>query len=105
HLGGVVVAVQDRAEVGAWSGVRDGAAARVVGRELSGVIGSARQQDRRVLDALRHEDDRVQFYPVAHGDHHLAPDVIETIIDGLEFGRRFTWQGGVLRLRRRWFGE
>ena len=98
HVGGVVVAVQDRAEVRAVG----------VAGELRGVVGRARQQDRRALRALRHQDDRVQLHAVAHGDHHLAPDVVEAVGDGLELagvslGKAGYWGGA--SLRRQWFGE
>src|SRR5215471_560703 len=57
-------------------------------RSLCGrVIGSTGQQHRRVLGALWNEDYGVELHAVAHGDHHLTADVIETA------GRRFNVSG------------
>ena len=94
-LSGVVIAAQDRAEVGA---------ARV-GGEIGGVVGCAGQQDRRVFGSFGDEDDGVQLYAVAHGDHHLAPQVIEAIGDGIQFGGRFVGQGGGSGWRRSLGGD
>ena len=88
-LGGVVVAVQARAQV------------RAVGaaRERGGVVGRAREQDRRVPGALRHEDDGMQLHPVTHGDHHVALHVVEAVGGGGECRRRLARERGVLRRR------
>ena len=58
-----------------------------VAGELVGVVGRARQEDRRAFRALRNQDDGVQLDAVAHGDHHLAPDVVEAVVGRLELGR------------------
>ena len=77
HIDGVVVAVQDRPEVRALG----------VARELVGVVGRAGQEDRRSFRALRDQDDGVQLDAVAHGNHHLAPGVVEAVVGRLELGR------------------
>ena len=59
--------------------------------EFGGVVGRARQQDWRVLRALRHQDDGVQLHSVAHGDHDVAADVVEAIGNGRELSRRLAW--------------
>ena len=74
HVRRVVVALQDRAEVRALG----------VARELVGVVGRPREQDRRALRALRDQDHRVQLHPVPHGDHHVPPDVVEAVVRRLE---------------------
>ena len=74
HVGGVVVAVECRPEV----------RARRVAGELIGVVRRARQQNRRVLGALRNQDDGVQPHAVAHGDHDVAAFVIEAGGRGLK---------------------
>ena len=74
HVGGVVVAVQRGAEIGA---VR-------VTRERARVVRRARQEDRRVARAFGHEDDGVQLDAVAHRDHHLAARVVEAGVGGVE---------------------
>src|SRR6266851_1274083 len=83
------------------AGVRECSAARVVAGKFGGIIGRARKEDRRAFGAFRYEDDRVQLHPVTHGEHHVAPDVIETIGDRLKHGGRLARQGGVLL---RWSG-
>ena len=60
--------------------------------ELVGVVGRARQQDRRAPGALRDEDDRVQLHAVAHRDHHVALDVVEAVVGRFELLRRFARQ-------------
>ena len=82
HVGGVVIAVQDRPEVRALG----------VARELGRVIGRARQQDRRALRSLRNKDDGVQLDAVAHGDHDLAPGRNRSYRwTGSNFGPAFRW--------------
>ena len=97
RLDGVVVAVERRAEVRAL----------VDPRELVGVVGRPREEDRRRLRAqgrLRHEDDRVQLHAVAHRDHHLAPHVVEAVVRRHEARRHLARQrrvhGGGRRRRR-----
>ena len=60
-----------------------------------GIVGRARQQDRRVVRTLRHHDDRVQLDAVAHRDHHLALDVVVAV------GRRDEILAGDVRRHRR----
>ena len=84
HLGGVVVAVQDGAKVGALR----------MGRELVGAVRRAGQKDGRAVGAPRDENDGVQLDPVAHWNHRLAPDVIEPARGGAEGIRRLARQGG-----------
>ena len=79
HLGGVVVAVEGRAEVRALC----------VRRETAGAVRSAREQNRRVRGAVRHEDHGVQLRSVAHRDHHVAAHVVKAESARLYRGRRF----------------
>ena len=88
HLGGIVVAVQDRSSE--WSQM----SALGMAGEFGGVVGRARQQDRRVLRALGDQDDGVQLDAVAHGDHHVAPDVVEATGNRRELARSLTGQRG-----------
>ena len=96
HVGGVVIALQDRAEMAAVG----------VARQARRVVGRPRQQDRRASRALRHDHDRVQLHAVAHRDHHDALDVVEAVVHRLERCRRLARQAGrggrLLCLRRRW---
>ena len=43
----------------------------------------------RVLRAVRHEDDGVQLYAVAHRDHHVATRILEAVVRRLKIVRRF----------------
>ena len=90
-VGGVVVALEDGPEVRAL---------RVAG-QLRRIVGGARQQDRRAAGALGDEDDGVELDPVAHGDHHVAPGVVEALRRRLQPGRGLAGQRGVLRRGRR----
>ena len=89
-VGGVVVAVED------WG--RDGSLR--VGGEAVGVVGRAREQDRRVLGAFRDEDDGVQLDAVAHGDHDIAALEIETGGGLLEMRGSFAREIRIFRLLR-----
>src|SRR6185437_12505941 len=62
-----------------------------------GAVGRAGQQNRRVLRALRHENDNMQLHPVAHRDHRIAALVIEARRARLEMRRRLA---GILRILR-----
>ncbi len=88
-VGGVVVALQDRAEV----------RARRVAGERRRVVGRARQQDRPVRRARRHENHRVQLHAVAHRDHHVAPVVVAHAGRDLHLRRRLARKRRVLGRR------
>ena len=90
HVGGIVVAVQNWAEVRAMS----------MAREFVGAVRRARQQNGRALGPLGHQDDCVQLNPVAHRDHDIAPDVVKTTACGLEFRGSFAGIPGSLGDRR-----
>ena len=92
---GVVVALQDRAEVRA---VR-------VTREIVRVVRRARQQDGSVLRALWYKDHGVQPDAVAHRDHHVPLGIVEIIRSGFERSRRFARQGWVHRRLGRHLGS
>ena len=85
HLGGVVVTLEDGAEV----------RARAVAGEGVGVVGRAGEQDRRTLCPPGNEDDGVELHPVPHRDHHVAPDVVESVRHRLELRRRLAGKGGL----------
>jgi len=82
HVGRVVVTLEDGAEV----------RARGVAGEHVGAVGGPREKDRGPLRSLWHQDHRVQPDPVAHRDHHLAPEVIEVTGWKLERRRRLVRQ-------------
>src|SRR5271157_5829846 len=42
----------------------------------------------------------VQPYPVAHGDHHVAPNIVEALGHGHKLGRDLAGQGRVRAVRR-----
>jgi len=50
--------------------------------QVAGVVGRAREEDRRGVGALGDEDDSVELYAIAHGDHYLATGVVEGVGDG-----------------------
>ncbi len=81
---GVVVAVEDGAEVGAFG----------VGGEGFGVVGGAGEEDGGAAGVFRGEDDGVEFDAVAHGDHFCAAGVVEGFRFGGEGGRGFVGLGG-----------
>jgi len=63
--------------------------------EIGGVVGR-RVREGRVLCAFGDENDGVQFHAVAHGDHDIAPGVVEAVRDGCELSGRFAgerWRG------------
>ena len=62
--------------------------------EVAGVVGRAGEEDGRVLGAFGDEDDGVEFYAVAHGDHDLAAGVVEGVGDGLDLGGGFAGESG-----------
>ena len=86
-VGRVVVAVENRAEVGALE----------VRGEFVGAVGRAREQDWRARCAFRHQDDRVQPDAVAHGDHDFAACVVEAAGGRLQFRRRLAGIVGIER--------
>ena len=88
HIGGIVIAIKDSPQV----------RARRVAGQLIGAVRCARQQDRRMLYALGHQDHRMQLDPVAHRDHRLAPFVVEVRRGLFEFGRGLAGVVGILRL-------
>ena len=90
QFGSVVVSVEDWAEMTAWRGIPLFPAPRVVAGEFVGIIGRSSKKDWRALGAFRHQDDCVQFHPIAHRDHHFATDIVETVGDWLEVNRSFT---------------
>jgi hypothetical protein len=85
-VGGVVVAVEDGAEVRAGG----------VAGELGGAVGSAGEEDGSVCCSARGEDDGVELDAVAHGDHDFAADVVEGFDGGLEVGGGFAGESGIL---------
>ena len=89
HVGGVVVAGEDGAQVRALC----------VGGELVGAVGGAGEEDGRAVGALWHQDDGVELDPVAHRDHDLAAGVVEA------GSRRAEGVGGLARQRRRLRGR
>ena len=82
HLGRIVIATENRTEMraGGLSGLRHS------------LVRRAREQDRRIFRTLGQNDDRVQLHAVAHGNHHVAFDVIEAGGDGRKRGRGFAGQ-------------
>ncbi|NBW65701.1 DNA repair protein RecO [bacterium] len=70
-------------------------------RAAGGVVGRARQQDRRALRAFRKHDHRVELHAVAHRDHLDALDVVVGVGGRGELRRdvRSDWRG--LRRNRR----
>ena len=86
RLDRVVVAVEARAEVRAL----------VLGRELVGVVGRPREENRHALRPVRNEDHRVQLHAVAHRDLDLAPGVLVTVRRGHELPGRLAREPGVL---------
>ncbi len=91
HVGGVVIAVERRSEVGAVQ----------VGGLRVGAVRSAREQDGGMLRAIRNEDDGMQLHAVPHGNHGLASRIVEARGGRFQLGRRFAGEIGILRLRRR----
>jgi len=75
HVRCVVIAAQDRAEIGAVV---------VTGKPVC-IVRRTRHEHRRVSGALRHEDDCVEFHAVAHRYHGDAPLVVETVVRRFEF--------------------
>jgi hypothetical protein len=72
-----------------------------VTQQIGSMVGSARQQNRRALRALRsfrNDDHCVQLDAVAHGDHHLALDVVEAVCDRSKRRRHFAGQAGRRRI-------
>src|SRR2546425_11065348 len=69
--------------------------------QIRGVIRSASEENGRTFGALGNQNDRVKFHAVAHGDHHIAPNVIEAGGHRRELGRSFAWQGDLRGGRRR----
>ena len=65
-----------------------------VGGQCSGIVRSACQENGRVFGAFGDEDDGVELYAVAHGDHDVTPRVIEAIGDRSDLGGRFAGQCG-----------
>ncbi len=90
HLRRVVVPAQDRPQVRALR----------MARQARRVVGRPRQEDRRPLGAFRDEDHRVQLHPVAHGDHHVPPDVVEAVGHRHELGRGLAGESWILGPRR-----
>jgi hypothetical protein len=90
HVGGVVVSIEDGAEMGTGD----------MTREQVGAVGCAREQDRGVFCALGHQDHSVKTDPIAHGNHGFAARVVEAVRNRPQAGRRLAWVVGVLRLGR-----
>src|SRR5205823_2380868 len=86
---GVVIAIQDWAKVAAVS----------VTRQLLGIVGRAREQNRRMLCALWDKNDCVELYSITHRNHHFAPDVIEAIARYAKLCRSFAREVSVGSLR------
>src|SRR5271165_5001564 len=74
-----------------------------MGSQICRVVRRARQQNGRVLRALRDQDDGMEPHTVAHGNHFIAPRVIETVGARHKTLRSFILQGwrGRRRLRDR----
>ena len=63
--------------------------------ELGRVVRRARQENRGALSTFWYEDDGMQLHAVAHGDHLVALDVVETVGRRRELGRRLA---GIVRI-------
>ncbi len=88
-VGGVVVALQHRAEVAAH-GVRG---------QCLGVVRRAGEQHAGMAGTFRDQDDGVQLHPVAHRDHHVARDVVVIASGRHELRRGLAGVGRILGLR------
>ncbi len=86
HFGRIVIAIKNRPQVrtGSLTSLRRGAVRR------------ARKQHRRIVRSFGQNDNRVQLHPIAHGNHHVALDVVEPSLDRREHGRSLAGQIGSL---------
>ena len=87
HVGRIVVAVENRAQMRAFG----------VTRERRRVVRRPREEDGRAPGAFRQHDHRVQLDAVPHRDHDVALDVLEIVRGRLEVCRCLARQAGVLR--------
>src|SRR5258708_38767203 len=72
--------------------------AGVGGGVAVGVVGGGGGEDGGVFGAFGDENDRVEFYAVAHEDHCIAAFEDEIRGDRLKMGRRFAGKSGVFLL-------
>ena len=63
-----------------------------------GVVRRAGEEDGGVFGAFGDENDRVEFYAVAHEDHCIAAFEVEIRGDRLKMGGRFAGKSGVFLL-------
>src|SRR6267378_2273801 len=63
-----------------------------------GVVGRPGEEDGGVFGAFGDENDRVEFYAVAHEDHCIAALEVEIRSDRLKMGGRFAGKSGVFLL-------
>lgn len=73
----------------------------ILADSLGSAVRSSSQQQRRVREAFRQEDDRVQFDAITHGDHDVPLREVEFLIGGFQLGGDVARQvgGGLLLCR------
>ena len=85
HFGGVVIAFENRSQVGTLR----------LPRLLFRAVGRARKQHRRVFRAFGDNDHRKQLDAVPHGNHYVALDIVEAVGRRSQRRRRFVGETGL----------